>query len=88
MYWDEFGRAILFIIVFSLIIAGSYLYILINNMNNVRQQNGARNYMVDGSFVLQEKSDRFMYSHTSRVRIQSNNGNGGGGSRPGGRRRH
>lgn len=76
MYWDDFGKALLFIIVFSLIIAGSYIYTLINEMNNVRQQSGAKDYVVDKSFQLQEKSDRFMYSHTSRVRIQSNKSSG------------
>lgn len=84
MYWDDLGKAILFIIVFSLIIAGSYLYSLIGQMNNVRQQSGARDYMVDGSFHLQEKSDRFMYSHTTRVRVQTNNGGASGQGRPGG----
>lgn len=77
MYLDELGKAILFIIVFSLIIAGSYLYTLIGQMNNVRKQNGAQNYMVNGSFYLEEKSDRFLYSNTTRVRVQSNN-NGSG----------
>ncbi len=85
MYLDDLGRALLCIIVFSLIIAGCYIYTLIKQMNNVRQQNGARNYMQEGSFHLYEKSDRFMYSHTSRVRVQSNNGNGG--PNPGGRRK-
>lgn len=81
MYWDDFGRAILFIIVFSLIIAGSYLFTLIGQMNNVKQQNGAKNYMVDGSFQLQEKSDKFLYSNTTRVRIQNNNNGSGQGRR-------
>lgn len=83
MYWDDLGKAMLFIIVFSLVIAGSYLYALIRQMNNVRQQRGATEYMEEGSFKLQEKSDRFMYSHTNRVRIQTNNGSQG---KPGGRR--
>lgn len=81
MYLDDFGKAILFIIVFSLIIAASYLYTLIGQMNNVKQQNGAKNYIVDGSFQLQEKSDKFMYSNTTRVRVQSNNSGGSQGRR-------
>lgn len=75
MYLDEFGKAMLFIIVLSLIIAGSYIYALIQEMNNVKRQSSAGDYIVDGSFSLYEKSDRFMYSHTSRVKVQSNNNN-------------
>lgn len=67
--WDEFGKGLAMIIFFSLMIAGSYVFALINQMNNVKEQGGAQDYIEKDSFNLSEKSDRFLYSHTTKVRV-------------------
>lgn len=71
--WDELAKALAMILFIALIIAGSYVFYLVNQMNNVKKQSGAKDYMEENSFHLFEKSDQFLYSNTTKVRIQKNN---------------
>lgn len=84
---DSMMTYILAVIVAALVIAGFYVAALVRNMNTIRRAPEASDYIVQNSFKLHEQSDRFLYSHTTRVRIQKNNGGrpgGGPGGRPGG----
>lgn len=64
---------ILAVVIAALVIAGVYVSGLVKDMNTIRPASEASNYIVDDSFVLSEQSDRFLYSHTMRVRIPKNN---------------
>lgn len=75
----------MYIIIISLIIAGVYVWALYKAMNNVEMQKQANVYMVESSFVLHKKSDKFLYSNVMKVARPQNN-NRGGGHGPGGRR--
>lgn len=77
---------VLAVVVAAIVIAGFYVAGLVRNMNTIRQAPEASNYIVNNSFILKEQSDRFLYSHTTRVRIPQNKG-GGPGGRGGGPRR-
>ena len=68
-------------------IAGIALFFMRRSMNTARQQNGAGNYMKDGSFDLYECRDFYLYSRTTKVRKSQNNSSGSrsGGSSFGGR---
>ncbi len=66
------------------VIAGIVLLVMRSNMNTARAQRGASNYLKSGSYLLRVQRDRYLYSNTTRVRINQNSGSGGGGSRGGG----
>ena len=68
-------------------IAGIALFFMRRSMNTARQQNGAGNYMKDGSFDLYECRDFYLYSRTTKVRKSQNisSGSRSGGSSFGGR---
>lgn len=64
--------------------------IMKRQIRNVRAKSGAEDYTRPGSMNLTTRSDRFLYTHTSRVRRAQNNSSGhrpgGGGGRHGGSR--
>ncbi len=70
--------------------------IMKRQIKNVRAKSGAEDYTRPGSMHLTTKSDRFLYTHTNRVRRAQNNSSGsrsgghrssgGGGGRHGGGR--
>lgn len=66
------------IIVISAVIAAAYVKSLSNNMNNIKNQTSAYNYVVDGSFKLVRKNDRFLFSNVVRHQRQQNHGGAGG----------
>ena len=66
------------------VIAGIVLLVMRSNMNTARAQRGASNYLKAGSYLLRVQRDRYLYSNTTRVRINQNSGSGGGGTRGGG----
>lgn len=53
--------------------------ILKGQIRNVRSKSGAEDYTRPGSMNLTTRSDRFLYTHTSRVRRAQNNSSGGRG---------
>lgn len=55
--------------------------IMKRQIRNVRAKSGAEDYTRPGSMHLATRSDRFLYTHTSRVRRAQNNSSG---HRPGG----
>ena len=67
------------------VVAGIVLLIMRANMNTAKAQHGASNYLKAGSYLLRIQRDRYLYSNTTRVRINQNSGSGGG-SRSGGSR--
>ncbi len=79
---DENTRNILIIAGGSLILSLVIVLVMRSGMKSRRPQLQAREYLKEGSFHLFEQRDIFLYSHTSRVKRQtnSNGGHGGGGS--------
>ncbi len=83
------------VIILALVIAGLYVWTLYKTMNNVANQKEANVYIVQDSFVVHNKKDKFLYSNVTKVekprdddRGDSHGGGGprGGGPRGGGRR--
>ena len=70
-------------IFFALFGAFVLISILVSSMNKVRKQFNARAYEQD--FRITNQSDIFLYSHTTKIRIESSSGGGSGG---GGGRSH
>ena len=78
--------------IFALVIAFIMMRSKVRKMNTAVKSDYASNYMKPGSLNLTNSQDLFLYSHTSRVRIQtesrssggsSSGGSGGGGGRGG-----
>ncbi len=59
----------------ALVIAGIIMFFLYRSMSTVRKQKGADSYADDGSFSLSESRDVYLYSRTTRTRINTNNNN-------------
>lgn len=55
-------------------VAGIVLLILRSQMNTAKLQSGASNYVQDNSFDLFRCHDLYLYSHTSKIRRDTNNG--------------
>ncbi|MFI3208950.1 MAG: hypothetical protein R3Y40_07425 [Eubacteriales bacterium] len=73
------------VLVVSLIIAAMYVKILMGTMNNVVSPGQANAYVVENSFRVHSKKDRFICSNVTKTpKPQSNNGAGGPGRGPGG----
>lgn len=77
---------ILIVLVVAAVIAGLYVWTLVGTMSNVESQKQANVYMVENSFNLDTKKDRFMYSNVVKTPKPQNNGQGGPGGRGGGPR--
>ncbi|MPM06023.1 hypothetical protein SDC9_52318 [bioreactor metagenome] len=76
---EENTRNILIIAGGSVILSLVIVLVMRSGMKSRRPQLQAREYLREGSFQLTGQRDIYLYSHTSRVKRQSNN-NGGGGS--------
>lgn len=59
--------------IISAIIAGIYVYQLVKDMNNVKNQSSASSYTLNNSFKLSKQSDQFLYSNTVKVAKSSQN---------------
>ena len=72
----------------GLVIAGIIFAVCLFGMKTARSKAAAGEYVKPGSFALTHSSDLYLYTTTTRVRIQSNSGSSGrsGGSRGGGGR--
>ena len=85
VYYEEpFGFSdimvrLLVALVIGAVIAGIVLLVMRSGMNTAKQQSGAKNYMVSGSYNLYRCQDFYLYSRTSRTRKQENNSSGGHG---------
>lgn len=55
--------------------------VMASKMNNAKAGRNAASYVKEGSFVLSEQSDMYLYSTVSKIRIRSDSS--GGGSRGG-----
>ena len=64
----------------SLLLAIVVLFIMKLKMNTAIKATSAKEYVRQGSFVLNEKSDVYMYSNVTKVKIESNNSGGGSSS--------
>ena len=82
-YQDHVGirlRPFPIALVIGLIAAVITILIMRGKMNTARLQNGAVDYLKDGSFHLRRRSDMFLYSRVSRRAKPKNNTSGGGSS--------
>lgn len=88
----SFGTMLVVCFVGAFIVAFIVVSIMKGKLKSVRFQDNARAYVRDGSFVLANSRDLYLYSTTSRVARPKNTGSGGsrsgggGGSRGGGGR--
>lgn len=70
----------------SAIMASAFVSIIKGRMNTARPQNYAREYVKQGSFVLTNQQDLYLYTNTTKTAIpKSSSGGSGGGSRSGSR---
>lgn len=78
------------VIIVALLIASLYVWTLYKTMNNVANQRQANVYIVQDSFAVHNKKDKFLYSNVTKVARPRDNDRGGsrsgGGSRGGGPR--
>lgn len=63
----------------SLIVTIIIMSVLKSRMNTAKPQTGAREYVKDGSFVLTNSQDLYLYSRTTKTAIPKNNSSGGSG---------
>lgn len=71
---------LMIIFVFTGIVVG----VLVHQMSNVRKQTTAREYLVEGSFVLNDGYDRFSHTVTTKTKRSDSGSSSGGGSSGGG----
>lgn len=76
-----FGMAVVLSVVISFII----VTFMKKGMNSARPQMYAREYVRDGSFVLTNQQDLYLYSNVTKTKIQKSSGSSGGGGRSGSR---
>ena len=63
----------------SVVIAWAIVSMMKKSMKTVHMQPMAGTYVKNGSFILSQQSDVFLYSHVSQVVRQTSSGSGGGG---------
>lgn len=73
-----------FIIITSLIIPTVIIIILINKNKMVKKSTHANEYIIKDSIKITNRSDNFLTTHTTSVRINETSSSGGGRSRIGG----
>lgn len=83
-YIDEYGDLqykksypVIPILIISGVITLVVMLIMINKNKMVKKATNASQYLDMQSLNISTRTDRFMHTHTNRVRIQSNNGSGG-----------
>lgn len=77
---------LLFYIFISMFLSGLITWVFIAKLKNTKRQISAKGYIKENSFFLKNRRDSYLYSRTTKTRIQNNNsGSSRGGSR-GGRR--
>lgn len=64
----------------SLVLAVVILLVMKSKMNTAIKATTAKEYVRQNSFDLREKSDIYMYSNVTKVKIESNNSGSGNGS--------
>lgn len=64
------------------VVAGIVLIVMVTSMRTARPKPSAADYVLRGSFHIHTQRDFYLYSHTTRTKIESNSsGSRGGGSR-------
>ena len=63
------------------VVAGVVLIVMITSMRSARPKPSAADYVLPGSAHIHTQRDFYLYSHTTRTKIESNSGSRGGGSR-------
>ena len=86
----QFGTNLVISLVVGFVIALIVVSVMKGKLKSVRFQTNAREYVREGSFVLNHSRDLFLYSTVTRVAKPKNTSNGsrvggGGGSRGGGK---
>ena len=66
--------------VVALVIAWTIVSMMKKSMKTVHLQPKAGTYVQDGSFILSQSTDTFLYSHVTQTRRETSSGGGGGGS--------
>ncbi len=79
----DIALALLIGLIGGLIIAFAVTGIMIANMNTARTKHEAASYVKQGSFILGQSHDRFLYENTTRTPIPKKSSSGGGSSRGG-----
>ncbi len=64
----------------SLVLALVIVIVMVTRMNTAIKRTTAKEYVRDGSMILNEKRDVYMYSNVTKVKIQSSSSSGGGSS--------
>ncbi len=83
----DYAILVLISLAIGTVAGGIGLLILRSGMNTAKAQVGAQSYVVNNSFMLPVNQNTYLYSRTSRTRIQQSSGvsggsrSGGGGSR-------
>lgn len=87
---SDYVKWILISLVIGVVVSFGILAYLKSQLKSVRSEMGAARYEKDGSFVLTQRDDRFLYRHVSRTEIPRSNGSSssgrGSGSYSGGSR--
>lgn len=68
------------VILIALGVALVVVSIMRASMKTARSQPDAASYVIDGSLSLTRREDIYLYTTTTRTKIESNNSSGGGGS--------
>ncbi|WP_249029544.1 TPM domain-containing protein [Tannockella kyphosi] len=69
---------LIYIVVGSVVVSILYVVSLSKQMNTIRANDSAGNYLSRETFNLTDSNDRFLYSHVSKTVKPKNNGGGGG----------
>ncbi len=66
-----------FALFIGLLIGGIVIFIMIRSMRTVRPKRAAAEYVDRNSFRMHTQRDFYLYSHTTRTKIESNTSSGG-----------
>ena len=72
----SFGEMLLISVVIGAVVAGIALLVMRSKMNTAKAQSGAKDYMTEGSFLLYQHHDIFLYSRTTKTPKPDNNSGG------------
>lgn len=74
--WQIIGISLLI----GCVVAGIVLFIMIRSMRSARPKPSAADYVRSGSLEIHTQRDFYLYSHTTRTKIETNSGSRGGTS--------
>ena len=72
-------KKVLISLIIGLAVGGITVLVMKSKLNSVGRQSGAANYVIPGSFILNESRDLFLYSNVTRTARSTETRSGGGG---------